>query len=105
MMACLPPVMAVEQAYLTNLGQVASYQSGGIQMALLNEAGIHFIILDTNMSVMEGSIGILPRRVLVEEVEQERRQADIAVVEEAERGGLGALPVAGPVGSSIGPAG
>ena len=35
--------------------------------ALLNEAGIDFIILDTNMSVMEGSIGILPRRVLVEE--------------------------------------
>jgi hypothetical protein len=35
--------------------------------ALLNEAGIDFIVLDTNMSVMEGSIGILPRRVLVEE--------------------------------------
>lgn len=35
--------------------------------ALLNEAEIGFIVLDTNMSVMEGSIGILPRRVLVEE--------------------------------------
>jgi len=35
--------------------------------ALLTEAGIAFIVLDTNMSVMEGSIGILPRRVLVEE--------------------------------------
>jgi Putative prokaryotic signal transducing protein len=35
--------------------------------ALLTEAGIGFIVLDTNMSVMEGSIGILPRRVLVEE--------------------------------------
>lgn len=35
--------------------------------ALLSEAGINFIVLDTNMSVMEGSIGILPRRVLVEE--------------------------------------
>lgn len=34
---------------------------------LLEEAGIAFIVLDTNMSVMEGSIGILPRRVLVEE--------------------------------------
>jgi Putative prokaryotic signal transducing protein len=33
--------------------------------ALLNEAGIEFIVLDTNMSVLEGSIGILPRRVLV----------------------------------------
>lgn len=34
---------------------------------LLEEAEIAFIVLDTNMSVMEGSIGILPRRVLVEE--------------------------------------
>jgi Putative prokaryotic signal transducing protein len=35
--------------------------------ALLSEAGIEFIVLDTNMSVLEGSIGILPRRVLVED--------------------------------------
>ena len=33
--------------------------------ALLNEAGIHHATFDTHMSVMEGSIGILPRRVLV----------------------------------------
>jgi len=35
--------------------------------ALLTDAGIGFIVLDTNMSVMEGSIGILPQRVLVQE--------------------------------------
>ena len=35
--------------------------------SLLTEAGGGFVVLDTNMSVMEGSIGILPRRVLVEE--------------------------------------
>ena len=35
--------------------------------ALLKEAGIEFIVLDTNMSVMEGSIGILPQRILVQE--------------------------------------
>jgi putative signal transducing protein len=35
--------------------------------ALLEEANIVFIVLDTNMSVLEGSIGILPRRILVEE--------------------------------------
>lgn len=35
--------------------------------SLLEEADIAFIILDTNMSVLEGSIGILPRRVLVGE--------------------------------------
>ena len=33
--------------------------------ALLNEAGIEHSIVDQNMSVMEGSLGILPRRVLV----------------------------------------
>jgi hypothetical protein len=35
--------------------------------SLLEEAGIGFIVLDTNMSVLEGSIGILPRRVLIED--------------------------------------
>ena len=42
---------------------------------LLEEANIAFMLLDTNMSVMEGSIGILPRRVLVEEdrLDQARR--------------------------------
>lgn len=33
--------------------------------ALLNGAGIPHLVLDQNMSVLEGSIGILPRRVLV----------------------------------------
>jgi hypothetical protein len=34
--------------------------------ALLQAEGIAFIVADTNMSVLEGSIGALPRRVLVE---------------------------------------
>jgi hypothetical protein len=33
--------------------------------ALLKEAGIDHAIVDQNMSVMEGSLGILPRRMLV----------------------------------------
>lgn len=33
---------------------------------LLRDAGIHAVILDTNMSVLEGSLGVLPRRVLVD---------------------------------------
>jgi hypothetical protein len=43
--------------------------------SLLDDAGFAFVVLDTNMSVMEGSIGILPRRVLVEEdrLDQARR--------------------------------
>jgi hypothetical protein len=33
--------------------------------ALLDGAGIEHVVLDRNMSVLEGSIGILPRRILV----------------------------------------
>ena len=37
--------------------------------ALLDGAGIAHIVLDQNMSVLEGSIGILPRRILVGEAD------------------------------------
>ncbi|MEM9279007.1 MAG: DUF2007 domain-containing protein [Pseudomonadota bacterium] len=33
--------------------------------ALLNDADIDYIILDQNMSILEGSIGIIPRRIMV----------------------------------------
>jgi len=35
--------------------------------ALLNGANIPHVVLDGNMSVLEGSLGILPRRILVED--------------------------------------
>lgn len=35
--------------------------------ALLDGAGIRYVVLDQNMSVIEGSIGILPRRIMVAE--------------------------------------
>lgn len=35
--------------------------------ALLDGAGIGHLVLDQHMSVMEGSIGLLPRRLLVED--------------------------------------
>ena len=34
-------------------------------VALLDGAGIPHLVADQNMSVLEGSVGILPRRVLV----------------------------------------
>ncbi|HEX2256921.1 MAG TPA: DUF2007 domain-containing protein [Afifellaceae bacterium] len=42
---------------------------------LLDEAGIAHTVADQNMSVIEGTIGILPRRILVvaEELDQARR--------------------------------
>ncbi len=33
--------------------------------ALLKDAGIESVVLDGNMSVIEGSVGILPRRLMV----------------------------------------
>jgi len=33
--------------------------------SLMRDAGIEVLVLDQNMSVIEGSLGILPRRVLV----------------------------------------
>jgi hypothetical protein len=35
--------------------------------ALLDAAVIRYLVFDQNMSVLEGSIGILPRRILVED--------------------------------------
>jgi len=35
--------------------------------ALLGDAGIPHLVLDSNMSMMEGSIGILARRVMIED--------------------------------------
>jgi hypothetical protein len=32
---------------------------------VLDEEGIHHLVLDEHMSVLEGSLGILPRRILV----------------------------------------
>ena len=37
--------------------------------ALLNGAQIKHLVVDRNMSVLEGSIGIFPRRILVDEEE------------------------------------
>jgi len=57
--------------------------------SLFRDAGIEFLIADQNMSIMEGSIGVLPRRVLVAEdsVEQAKqilRDAGISGITEAQ---------------------
>jgi len=46
LMACPGPAGDVERAYLANLGMVASYQSGGIQMALLDADGEFILEFD-----------------------------------------------------------
>lgn len=42
--------------------------------SLMKEAGISYFIADTNMSIIEGSLGILPRRLMVKKTEKKRAQ-------------------------------
>jgi hypothetical protein len=56
---------------------------------LLRDAGIEFFVADQNMSVVEGSLGVLPRRVLVssETVARARRLlADAGIADEIRNG-------------------
>jgi len=41
-------------------------------VALLDSAGIKSLVFDQNMSVLEGSLGILQARVLVEDAQEQR---------------------------------
>ncbi|WP_137132367.1 DUF2007 domain-containing protein [Rhizobium sp. FY34] len=43
--------------------------------SLLHDVGIHTLIADQSMSILEGSLGLLPRRLLVEtdRLEEARR--------------------------------
>jgi hypothetical protein len=52
--------------------------------ALLKDAGIEALTVDQNMSVIEGSLGVLPRRVLVP---GDRLEEARAVLREAGIGG------------------
>lgn len=40
--------------------------------SLLRDSDIGFFVADQNMSIMEGSLGILPRRVMIGEDDAER---------------------------------
>lgn len=50
-------------------------------MARLEEAAIEAVVFDAHMSVLEGSIGALPRRLMVMEEDFARAQAIVAEAE------------------------
>ncbi len=57
--------------------------------SLLGDAGIHCLVADQSMSILEGSLGLLPRRLLVEsEREEEARQllSDAGLADELRTG-------------------
>jgi hypothetical protein len=56
--------------------------------ALLRDSSVTFFVADSNMSVVEGSLGILPRRIMVadDEIEAARRLlADAGIAGEIEK--------------------
>jgi hypothetical protein len=46
--------------------------------ALLADAGIQAVVFDTHMSIMDGSLGVLPRRLMVPEEDYARAQSVLA---------------------------
>jgi hypothetical protein len=48
---------------------------------VLAEAGIDALIFDTHMSIMEGSLGVLPRRLMVADEDLSRARAVLAAAE------------------------
>jgi hypothetical protein len=67
---------AVKELLRTNNAVYLSY----IQ-AVLQDGGISFLVFDSNMSIMEGSIGVLPRRLMVPDGDLTRARK---LLEEAE---------------------
>ena len=53
--------------------------------AVLADAGIESLVLDHHTSLVEGSIGAIPRRLMVEERDHGRAGAAIAAAEESLR--------------------
>ncbi len=48
---------------------------------LLAENGLHATVLDTHMSVLDGSIGALPRRLMVVEAELDKAREVLAAAD------------------------
>jgi Putative prokaryotic signal transducing protein len=53
--------------------------------ALLRDAGIDSLVLDQHTSLMEGSIGAIPRRLMVASRDAARARALVAMADEGER--------------------
>ena len=62
-------VLSMKELLRTNDITVIAYAN-----AILNGSGIDLFELDVNTSILEGSIGILPRRLMV-------READLSVAQ------------------------
>jgi hypothetical protein len=68
-----PPIAAAKERNLRELVRTNDIVLVSAVGALLDGANIHHLVLDQNMSIIEGSLGVLPRRILVHE--DDNRQA------------------------------
>ncbi len=50
-----------------NLSAPTTPSCSRLRESLMKDAGIHCFIADQGMSILEGSLGMLPRRLLVDE--------------------------------------
>ncbi len=46
--------------------------------AVLSDAGVNSVVFDSHMSIMDGSLGILPRRLMVTDSDFDRAKAILA---------------------------
>jgi hypothetical protein len=60
--------------------------------AILKEAGIEHLVFDSHMSVMEGSLGVLPRRLMVADEEWALARQVLAAAEPLQEIPLGDDP-------------
>jgi Putative prokaryotic signal transducing protein len=51
-------------------------------LAVLDEAGIPAIVFDTHTSIVEGSIGAIPRRVMIDDADAFRARLALRAAEE-----------------------
>lgn len=58
---------AVNSLALINLMRTNDVVVLGLAESLLKDAGIHFFVADRAMSITEGSLGLLPKRLMVDE--------------------------------------
>lgn len=63
--------------------------------AALTDAGVDSLVLDQHTSVLEGSIGILPRRIMVLDEDLDRAQAVL------QRGPDASIPVEEPLEENV----
>ena len=64
---------AMKELIRTNDAVVISFVE-----ALMRDAGIGYFVADQNMSVLDGSLGILPRRIMVDADEIDRARSILA---------------------------